>query len=172
MTTLIPAWIGGRLQPAEKLEVHRKGWPHPAVSVFVNCGEDTLLQRRAKGKYHTPGLWSNACCTHPQWGESAQDCAARRLREELGLEARGLVHCGQASYRANVGTDLVENEIVEIFALDLAERPVLMPHPEEVAETGWMSYSDLRARIGSRPQDFTPWLAIYLNDYSALVERV
>jgi isopentenyl-diphosphate Delta-isomerase len=171
MTTLIPAWIGGTLRPADKLEVHRQGWPHLAVSVFVNCGEETLLQRRAEGKYHTPGLWSNACCTHPMWGERAEDCAARRLREELGIACSGLVHCGQARYRAEVGGGLVENEVVEIFALDLADRPDPRPDPEEVADTRWMSYASLRARIGSRPQDFTPWLAIYLSDYSALLEK-
>ena len=81
----IPAWVDGRLVPVDKLEVHRRGLRHPAVSVFLLDGERTLIQRRALGKYHTPGLWANACCTHPRWGEEPAACALRRLREELGV---------------------------------------------------------------------------------------
>ena len=81
----IPAWRDGALVAMDKLAVHRLGLRHPAGSVFVLRGGDVLLQRRAAGKYHTPGLWANTCCTHPHWGEAAADCAARRLREELGI---------------------------------------------------------------------------------------
>ena len=87
MTQTIPAWVDGRLTPVDKLEVHRRGLRHPAVSVFVLDGERTLIQRRALGKYHTPGLWANACCTHPRLGEEPAACALRRLREELGIRA-------------------------------------------------------------------------------------
>ena len=82
---LIPAWVDGALTPVDKLEAHRQGIRHKAVSVFINCGTETLFQRRALSKYHTPGLWANACCTHPYWEEDPQDCAIRRLREELGV---------------------------------------------------------------------------------------
>ena len=92
MSDLIPAWLDGNLTPVDKLEVHRRGLRHPAVSVFVMDGSRTLLQRRALGKYHTPGLWANACCTHPHWGEAALDCAARRLYQELGLTGLCLLY--------------------------------------------------------------------------------
>ena len=83
---MIPAWVDGKLTPVEKLEVHQRGLRHKAVSVFVMDGPDkVLIQRRALGKYHTPGLWANTCCTHPLWNETAADCAVRRLREELGI---------------------------------------------------------------------------------------
>ena len=70
MTQLIPAWVDGDLVPLDKLDVHRRGLRHPAVSVFLLDGDRFLIQRRALGKYHTPGLWANACCTHPLWGEA------------------------------------------------------------------------------------------------------
>ncbi len=69
MTIMIPAWVNGTLQPVEKLEAHERGLKHKAVSVFVTRGDDVLIQRRALGKYHTPGLWANTCCTHPNWDE-------------------------------------------------------------------------------------------------------
>ena len=87
VTVTIPAWVDGVLTPVEKLEAHLKGLRHKAVSVFVIAGGEVLIQRRALGKYHTPGLWANTCCTHPEWGETAAACAVRRLREELGITA-------------------------------------------------------------------------------------
>ncbi len=84
-TELIPAWKDGVLVPVEKLEVHRSGLRHKAVSVFVMQGDQVLIQRRALSKYHTPGLWANTCCTHPLWDEAPADCAIRRLREEMGF---------------------------------------------------------------------------------------
>ena len=67
------------LYPIEKIEAHRLGVLHQAVSIFVFCGADLLVQRRAAGKYHCGGLWANSCCSHPHWGETLQDCAERRL---------------------------------------------------------------------------------------------
>ncbi|MEC7259391.1 MAG: isopentenyl-diphosphate delta-isomerase, partial [Pseudomonadota bacterium] len=65
---MIPAWVDGVLTPCDKLEVHHRGLRHPAVSVFVCHGDHLLIQQRALGKYHTPGVWANTCCTHPLWG--------------------------------------------------------------------------------------------------------
>ena len=103
MDIVIPAWIDGQLQPVEKLQTHLRGLKHKAVSVFVMRGAETLLQRRAMSKYHTPGLWANACCTHPEWGETGFDCAQRRLEEELGLAGQVPVCRGTVEYRADVG---------------------------------------------------------------------
>ena len=85
METRIPTWVDGQLQPVEKMQAHLQGLRHKAVSVFVMQGSKTLLQRRALKKYHTPGLWTNACCTHPNWNETGLNCAVRRLNEELVL---------------------------------------------------------------------------------------
>ena len=116
--SLIPAWIEGVLTPVDKMDVHRRGLRHRAVSVFVMRGDQTLIQRRALGKYHTPGLWANTCCTHPDWDELPLDCAQRRLGQELGISGLDLTHCGQVEYRADVGGGMVEHEVVDIFRAD------------------------------------------------------
>ena len=112
MSTAIPAWVNGVLTPVEKLEVHRRGLRHKAVSVFLTCGGEILLQRRALGKYHTPGLWANTCCTHPLWDETPAACARRRLREELGLAGLDPAFRHRLEYRADVGGGLTEHELV------------------------------------------------------------
>ena len=160
MTATIPAWIDGRLRAVDKLEVHRRGLLHPAVSVFLVDGDRTLLQRRALGKYHTPGLWANACCTHPHWGEAPADCASRRLREELGTGPVALRHRDRIDYRAEVGGGLVENERVELFVGRVDAGLALAPDPAEVMDVRWTPLPALRAEITARPQDFTPWLRI------------
>lgn len=168
--TLIPAWgADGVLRPTDKLDAHRRGLRHPAISVFVmdDAGR-TLLQQRAAGKYHTPLLWANACCTHPHWGEDMAECAARRLDEELGLRLP-LVPRGRIEYRADVGGGLTEHERVDIFVAHAPPGTAPAPDPAEVAATRWVSVPDLRAEIAAHPERFTPWLRIYLADHA---ERV
>ena len=91
MANKIPAWVDGTLTPVDKLDVHKLGLRHKAVSVFVLRGDALLIQQRAMGKYHTPGLWANTCCTHPGWEETSLLCATRRLNEELGIKL-SLIH--------------------------------------------------------------------------------
>ena len=166
MTDLIPAWIDATLTPVEKLEAHRRGLLHKAVSVFVLCGSQMLIQRRAKGKYHTPGLWANSCCTHPRWGEAAKACAHRRLREELGLCGLTLAPRGEVTYRADVGGRLIEHECVTIFLARLAQPVAPAPDPAEVMQTRWIDLAELAARIRRDPAAFTPWLRIYLDRHA------
>jgi isopentenyl-diphosphate delta-isomerase len=163
MTDMIPAWVDGTLTPVEKLAVHQRGLRHLAVSVFVMNGERTLLQRRALGKYHTPGLWTNTCCTHPGWGETAADCAARRLHEELGITGLTLVPAGQIEYRADVGHGLTEHEVVDVFVAEATAQLPLHLNPAEVMQTRWMSRKALAAQVAAHPEQFTPWLKIYLD---------
>jgi isopentenyl-diphosphate delta-isomerase type 1 len=118
MTDMIPAWVDGKLTPVEKLEVHRRGLRHKAVSVFVMARDKVLIQRRALTKYHTPGLWANTCCTHPLWNESAADCAVRRLDEELGITGLYPSFRDQVEYRAGGRRRAVEHEVVDIFIAD------------------------------------------------------
>lgn len=160
--TDIPAWIDGQLRPVEKLEVHRRGLRHLAVSVFVLAGDRVLLQQRAMGKYHTPGLWANTCCTHPDWGEPAAICAERRLREELGICGLSPAHRDRVEYRADVGGGLIEHELVDIFVAEASADLRVAPDPAEVLSVAWVGIDELVARVERRPFEFTPWLRIYL----------
>lgn len=162
MTEMIPAWVNGILAPAEKLEVHRLGLRHLAVSVFVVDGAKILLQRRALGKYHTPGLWANTCCTHPQWGEDPADCAIRRLQEELGITGLALRPAGKIEYRADVGNGLTEHEVVDVFMANATQALPLELNPDEVMQTQWVDRTELIARVQHDPASYTPWLRIYL----------
>lgn len=166
----IPAWQDGVLTPLDKMLVHREGLQHPAVSVFVMDGAHTLIQRRAAGKYHTPGLWANSCCTHPDWGEAPADCAHRRLWQELGIEGLACTPRAQVSYRAEVPPDLIENEIVDIFVAQADAATLrIAPDPEEVSDYRWLSLPELRAEIAATPERFTPWLRIYLDRHAGQV---
>jgi len=162
----IPAWVDGQLAPTEKLSVHQLGLRHPAVSVFVIAGGRLLIQRRAMEKYHTPGLWANTCCTHPQWGEDPVDCAHRRLAEELGVSGVTLSHRGQVEYRAEVGGGMIEHEVVDLFVATCDAPPQVTPNPDEVMDTAWIDAATLQIAIAERPGDFTPWLRIYLTEHA------
>jgi len=169
MTTMIPAWIDGVLTPVEKLAAHRRGLRHKAVSVFVMDGPRVLLQKRAAGKYHTPGLWTNTCCTHPDWHEAAEACAVRRLGEELGIAGLAPVHRGRVEYRAEVGGGLIEHEVVDIFTAEADASLRVRPNPEEVEEVRWAAIGTLEDEIAIRPEAFTPWLRIYLAQHSDMI---
>ena len=168
---MIPTWVDGVLQPFEKLEAHRRGLRHKAVSVFVNCGHRTLLQRRALGKYHTPGLWANACCTHPHWGEDTADCAARRLGEELNLSGLRPRFAGHVHYRADVGGGLTEDEEVDIFIVELDHLIDVSPNPAEVMDTKWVATEDAAADVRAAATRYTPWLRIYFERHRDLFDR-
>jgi isopentenyl-diphosphate delta-isomerase len=166
MSALIPAWVGGVLMPVDKMAVHRRGLRHKAISVFVMRAGQILLQRRALGKYHTPGLWANTCCTHPHWGEDDLTCATRRLDEELGIRDLTLRDVREIEYRAAVGPDMVEHEVVRLF---VAEAPAGMapePNPDEVCDTRWIEPATLQAELARWPERFTPWLRIYMRDHA------
>ena len=169
MSTMIPAWVDGTLQPVEKLAAHLDGLRHKAVSVFVVHEGEVLIQQRAAGKYHTPGLWANTCCTHPHWDEDPRICAIRRLEEELGLVGVDPIWKDQIEYRAAVGGDMVEHEVVDLFLATPDTRPALNLNPEEVQATRWVSLEELEAEVAATPEAFTPWLRIYLAEHKASV---
>ncbi|MFP4273852.1 MAG: isopentenyl-diphosphate Delta-isomerase [Paracoccaceae bacterium] len=169
MKDMIPAWVNGSLEPVEKLEVHERGLRHKAVSVFVLMGDEVLIQRRAMGKYHTPGLWANTCCTHPGWDESPEACAQRRLCEELGIEGLRVRHRDRVEYRADVGGGLTEHEVVEIFVAEAPSGLRMDPNPDEVMETRWVDIEALRAEVRDAPERFTPWLRIYLDQHAEAI---
>lgn len=163
---MIPAWVNGALTPVEKLEVHQKGLKHKAVSVFVMNGMEVLLQKRAAGKYHTPGLWANTCCTHPHWEEDPADCAVRRLDDELGITGLYPAHRDRVEYRAEVGNGLIEHELADIYIAPATRDLKMKLNPDEVSEVRWVDLFELRAEIERWPDRFTPWIRIYLAEHS------
>lgn len=165
MTNLIPAWLNGDLIALDKLEVHRRGLRHPAISVFVMDGDRVLLQRRALVKYHTPGLWANTCCTHPAWGEAPDACAMRRLREELGITGLVPVHADRVEYRADVGGGLTEHEVVDIYLAAAVPGMTIVPDPDEVMEVRWVDLHALTCEVKRQPERYVPWLRIYLAEH-------
>ena len=169
MNCLIPAWDNGRLKPVDKMEVHRRGLRHKAISVFVTEGDRVLIQRRALDKYHTPGLWTNTCCTHPHWDEADLDCALRRLEEEMGITGLPLTHVTEIEYRADVGAGLIEHEVVQVYTARAMPDLHVDPNPEEVLDTDWINLSALAAMIERFPERFTPWLRIYLRDHARTI---
>lgn len=166
---MIPAWVNGTLIPVEKLAAHRQGLRHKAISVFVMDGDRVLLQQRALGKYHTPGLWANTCCTHPHWDEPAEDCARRRLREELGIAGLVLEHRDRVEYRAAVGGGLTEHEVVDIFRAEADGGLRVIPNPAEVMAVRWVGLPDLAREVAESPTQFTPWLRIYLAEHAQAI---
>lgn len=169
MADKVPAWVDGTLMPVDKLEVHERGLRHKAVSVFVLAGDKVLIQQRAAGKYHTPGLWANTCCTHPFWDEAPEVCAIRRLDEELGITGVAPVWRQQVEYRADVGGGMIEHEVVDIYSVAASEALAVTPNPDEVQAVRWVARADLEAEVAARPALFTPWMRIYLRDHAAAI---
>ena len=138
---------------AKKLEAHLRGRRHRAVSVCVVDGAGRMLvQRRAEAKYHSGGLWTNACCTHPRPGESAAEAASRRLFEELGVSC-DLKFVLRTHYRADVGGGLTEDEVVHVFRGD--HDGSVSPNADEVVDYAWRSREALRADVAQRPSAYT-----------------
>ena len=165
MTILIPAWVDGALCPVEKLEAHKKGLRHKAISIFTFSQGDVLLQHRAMSKYHSPGQWANTCCTHPNWGEDSHAAAHRRVSDELNLTGLDLKYIDQIEYRADVGNDLIEHEVVDCFIAVCDTRPVIDPNPSEVMDYTWINPHTLKTRIATAPNHYTKWLQIYVQDH-------
>jgi isopentenyl-diphosphate Delta-isomerase len=159
----------GRLYPMEKLEAHRHGALHLAISVFVLSHDGRLLiQQRALDKYHCGGLWANTCCSHPHWGEPIQTAAERRMDEELGA-CPPLRPVAIVQYHADVGGGLIEHERVHMFVGKVEPDDLLLrPDPAEVAAIRWISQHDLQAELSAAPQHFAPWFALYIQRWMAL----
>jgi isopentenyl-diphosphate delta-isomerase len=145
----------------EKLEAHQKGLLHRAVSVLLfNSKGEMLLQKRAEGKYHSAGLWTNACCSHPRPGEPPFGAAHRRLKEEMGIIA-ALDFAFAFCYTARVG-DLIENEFDHVFTGVADEVPV--PDPSEVSDWKYQSKAELDIAMARQPDSFTAWFRILMAD--------
>ncbi|MDE1869819.1 MAG: isopentenyl-diphosphate Delta-isomerase [Candidatus Micrarchaeota archaeon] len=145
----------------EKLKAHQNGAKlHRAFSIFVfNSKGETLLQRRASTKYHTPGKWTNTCCSHPYIGESILDAAHRRLREEMGFDCT-LTEEFSFIYRAEVGNGLTEHEYDHVLFGTYNGAPKL--NREEAEDYKWASLEDIKKDAKENPESYTPWLKIAL----------
>ena len=145
---------------AGKLDAHRRGLRHRAISALVhNSAGEFLLQQRAASKYHSGGLWTNACCSHPLPGESTADAAQRRLQQEMGF-ACALQPLFLFSYRAAVPGGLIEDEIVHVFG-GQHDGPIA-PDPAEVDNYKWIALPDLKDDIRDRPDAYTVWFRHYV----------
>jgi isopentenyl-diphosphate delta-isomerase len=154
------------LGTAPKLQAHRDGLLHRAFSVFLfNSRGELLLQRRADGKYHSGGLWTNTCCSHPRPGEETAAAARRRLQEEMGL-ATPLLPVFDFTYRAELDDGLSEHEYDHVFVGRTDQDP--QPDPDEVAGWRWASIADVLDEMRRQPERFTAW---FREPFDELVAR-
>lgn len=147
----------------DKMQAHQSGLLHRAFSVFLfNDAGELLLQRRADSKYHSPGQWTNAVCSHPRDGETYEEAAHRRMQEELGIEAE-LTHRFFFIYKAEVGGNLWEHELDHVFTGTY--NGAFQLNPEEVSEIRFITMEDLDREMAAHPEQFTEWFKIILNEY-------
>ena len=146
----------------DKLRAHQNGAKlHRAISVFVfNLKGETLLQRRAMGKYHSKGKWANACCSHPMPGEDVLGAARRRLMEEMGIECE-VREAFSFVYKADVGEGLTEHEYDHVFFGKYDGK--VEPNSDEVMDYKWIQMGKLKQEVETKPEEFAPWLRICLD---------
>lgn len=141
----------------EKLKAHKEGKLHRSFSIFIfNKKGKLLIQRRAKTKYHSGGLWSNSCCSHPRPGKNLLKEAKKRLKEEMGFECK-LKRAFSFYYKVKVGK-LIEHEFDHVFLGKFEGNP--KPNPEEVEDFKWVKPEELKKDIKKNPKKYTSWFKI------------
>ena len=141
----------------EKMETHRKGLLHKAFSGFVFDNKGRLLvQQRAEGKYHNPGIWANTVCSHPYDGESVTDGVRRRLGQELGF-SEDFEYVDKFIYRAQFPNGLTEHEFDSVLVAHYGGAEV-KPNPDEVQAIRWVTRAELEGEIAENPERFSYWL--------------
>lgn len=154
---------------AGKLDAHQRGLKHRAISVLVrNSQNEFLLQRRNLAKYHSGGLWTNACCSHPLPGEPVADAARRRLRQEMGFACE-IEPLFVYQYNEPVPGGLIENEVVHVFGG--RHDGAIKPDPAEVGEWKWIRYPALIADMKARPEAYTVWFRHYVATHGDMLAR-
>ena len=147
----------------EKMEAHQKGLLHRAFSVFViNDANELLLQQRAFSKYHSGGLWTNTCCSHPRQSETTLAAAHRRLQEEMGFDC-ALEKLTEFIYKAELDKGLTEHEYDHVFIGKWQGSPDL--NPDEVAAFKWMDVDEVEADINANPDNYTVWFKIIYQEF-------
>ena len=141
-----------------KLEAHQKGLLHRAFSVFIfNSKYELLLQKRASSKYHSGGLWTNTCCSHPREGEEILDAANRRLIEEMGIET-SLRKVHDFIYKAELDNDLTEHEFDHVLYGIYNEDPII--NKDEADDFKWIDMNSLNEDIKTNGDNYTIWFKI------------
>ena len=142
----------------EKLEVHQKGLLHRAFSVFLlNDSNQLLLQKRALDKYHSPGLWTNTCCSHQRKNEKTIDAAHRRLFEEMGIISE-LKLFTSFIYKAEFDNGLIEHEFDHVIVGSFVGNPVI--NQLEVCDWKWEDLDLIKENLKTYPDDYTEWFKI------------
>jgi isopentenyl-diphosphate delta-isomerase len=151
----------------EKMQAHVSGRLHRALSVFIYNNEGKwLLHKRAEHKYHSAGLWTNTCCSHPRQGESTLKAAHRRLQEEMGMSCT-LEHRFSFIYKAALDHELTEHELDHVFVGYSSDMP--MPNKDEVSDWRFVTSAELRVEVERTPEAFTEWFKII---YPKLIEEM
>lgn len=146
------------LGTAGKMDVHRQGLLHRAFSVFIfNSKGEMLLQQRAIDKYHSGGLWTNACCSHPNPGEQTEVAAVRRLREEMGFETE-LEKIFDFVYKAEFENGLIEHEFDHVFTGEY--NGAISYSRQEVMDYTYKSMQDIQESMKSNPAKYTTWFRL------------
>jgi len=146
-----------------KMEAHEKALLHRAFSVFViNSNNEMMLQQRALQKYHSPGLWTNTCCSHQRDGEENIEAGLRRLQEEMGFETP-LEYLFNFIYKAPFDNGLTEHELDHVMLGRYEAEPSI--NPEEVASWKWMDIDLIHADLINNPANYTVWFAIIFDRF-------
>ncbi|MBC8179815.1 isopentenyl-diphosphate Delta-isomerase [candidate division KSB1 bacterium] len=146
----------------EKIKAHEQANLHRAFSVFIfNSKGEMLLQQRAKDKYHSGGLWTNACCSHPRPGEETKDAAHRRLQEEMGFDCQ-LEKAFHFIYKTEFDHGLTEHELDHVFIGKYEDS--ITPNPDEVEDYKWINVENLKKEIKENPGIFTSWFKIAFDE--------
>lgn len=145
----------------EKMEAHRRGELHRAFSIIVfNSKGEILLQKRALHKYHSGGLWTNACCSHPQPGEKMEDAARRRLREEMGIDLQP-EYAYKFIYKTDLDQNLVEHEYDHVYKATFNGEPSI--NKAEVDDWKFVDLAWLKTDVTRNPEAYTYWFKLILN---------
>lgn len=144
----------------EKMEAHRKALLHRAFSVFIfNSRGEMILQQRASNKYHSGGLWTNTCCSHPRPGESVKAAAQRRLGEEMGLKC-SIHSLFSFVYKASLDNELTEHELDHVFVGHTNDQPAI--NLSEVMDWKYANASTIMSEVDAHPDNYTEWFKICL----------
>jgi len=145
----------------EKIEAHYKGILHRAFSILVfNSKNQLLLQKRSEKKYHSPGLWSNTCCSHPRYGGNLQDEIYKRLKQEMGFTCE-LKEIFSFVYKVKLGDNLFENEYDHVF-IGRYDGEIVV-NKDEADDFKWVVINEVKADIANKPEQYTYWFKYLFN---------
>ncbi len=153
----------------EKMDAHIKGLLHRALSIFIfNEKNELLLQKRYSGKYHSPGLWTNTCCTHPNKDESTDDAAIRRLQEEMGFSC-DLKEVFSFMYYIKFDNDLIEHEFDHVYFGRYSNE--ISINPLEVEDYKWISLDNIKVDLKTNPDNYTFWFKYIIENNIKEIEE-